>query len=627
MQEFRRRMTMAYAWCMIAVGVATVVYEWAAVTPLDRAIMFIGLGVAVATLWTAWSGRTIAAMVLLCATSLALLAWTTLCLPNTEMTPLYLLFPAMMATIVLQDWRWSMVGNGLLLTAAVTLRALHYYFYEADFTQTTALMFDTTAIFILGMVLTGLHRLRSDKDRLLLKDALHANQVLVLDAVDQGLAVLDREQRVVDGISASMASWFPTIAPGQLMSDVFEQLDPTFAGWFDQAFEQLASDVLPWEVAVTVFPQRLEHSGHILGIELRPIGGEETWRTVLLVISDISADVERERAEEHRSDLAAMVQFAARDSSGFAAFIEEARNQVHEVRDSPPQEGLRILHTLKGNASAAGLGSVARLAHDLEGRLADDAASWDGYDVLAERVEAVALAMAPLLDRHRDAVVIGAGDLEELVEAIRAKHPVERLVATVDRWRLVRLAALLDRTATQARGIAARMGKHHVSVVVEHDDSRVDGDAFRGLFAALVHALRNALDHGVESPEQRERAGKPATATVRLKGELRDGQLVVQVEDDGAGIDWEAVAARAQEAGMPHATDQNLLDALFASGLSTREQADEISGRGIGLAALWHAAQELHGELDVRSKAGKSTTITCRVAATDSEHGRPQRTV
>ncbi len=184
MQAFRRRMTVAYAWCMIAVAIAAITYEWSAVSPLDRAVMFFGLGVALATLWTAWSGRTTAAMVMLSTASLLFLGWTTLYLPNSEMTPLYLLFPAMMATIVLQDWRWSLVGNGVLLAAAVIMRVLYYVWYDADPSQTTALLFDTTAIFIFGMVLTALHRHRSDKDRRLLEDALHANQILARRAVE-----------------------------------------------------------------------------------------------------------------------------------------------------------------------------------------------------------------------------------------------------------------------------------------------------------------------------------------------------------------------------------------------------------------------------------------------------------
>ncbi len=177
-------MTVAYAWCMIAVGLASIAFAWSLVTTFDLGVMFVGVGASLATLWTASSGRTMAAMVMLSTVSVVFLAWTTMFLPDTELVPLYLVFPAIMATIVLEDWRWSVAGNTVLLAAAVALRTLHHYWHDADYAHTTAVLFDTTAIFILAMVLTSLHRHRSDKDRQLLKDALLSNQALAQRALE-----------------------------------------------------------------------------------------------------------------------------------------------------------------------------------------------------------------------------------------------------------------------------------------------------------------------------------------------------------------------------------------------------------------------------------------------------------
>lgn len=472
---------------------------------------------------------------------------------------------------------------------------------------------------------TPLHREIAQRFKPLANQALHAAQRaaeiertnremrLVLDSVQQGLAMLDREQRVVGEMSAQMTRWFPELAPGISLPEILGPIDATFAAWFDEAYQQLVAGVIPMEVALDVMPKRLHHAGRMLGFALRPVGDEGSWQRMMLVVSDISDLLERERAEEHRRELAALVRFAVRDTGGFSAFIEETRTVVRKMSAGMARdEQLRTLHTIKGNASVTGLESVARMAHDMEERLVMDVLSPRACAALETRIDEIAAEMAPLLTKQQHALVIDEADLSWLLKSLTQRRPADEILAGVARWRLERASSLLERAARQARGIAARLGKDHVKVSVEHDDARVDADTYRPFFSALVHAVRNAVDHGIEPAEERVALGKPREANIRLSAFRREGALIVSVVDDGAGVNWDEVAARAQSLGLPHADQHDLVNALYAAGLSTCDAVHEVSGRGIGLNSLKSVVEALGGDIHITSTPREGTSVEFR---------------
>jgi two-component system, chemotaxis family, sensor kinase CheA len=131
-------------------------------------------------------------------------------------------------------------------------------------------------------------------------------------------------------------------------------------------------------------------------------------------------------------------------------------------------------------------------------------------------------------------------------------------------------------------------------------------------WSAFVHAVRNAVDHGLESAEEREQSGKQGSGRLDLRTYLEDEQFVIAISDDGRGIDWGRVADRARTLGLPHATQADLVDALFVEGLSTSLEVTEYSGRGVGLGAVRAACEERGGRVDVRSEPGQGTTFLFR---------------
>ncbi len=184
--------------------------------------------------------------------------------------------------------------------------------------------------------------------------------------------------------------------------------------------------------------------------------------------------------------------------------------------------------------------------------------------------------------------------------------------------RLLRIVEPLPRTA---REIAERAGKK-VSVEITGVELELDRSILDRIGDPLVHLLRNAVDHGIETPEMRRAAGKPETGRIHIDARRHKDSIIIAVRDDGAGIDLDAVRARAVEAGVLHpdlAADlpPNEVAALvFQPGLSTAQTVSEISGRGVGMDAVRATIESLGGAVEVTSERGRGTTTSLIVPIT-----------
>ncbi|MEJ7733509.1 MAG: chemotaxis protein CheW [Polyangiaceae bacterium] len=204
----------------------------------------------------------------------------------------------------------------------------------------------------------------------------------------------------------------------------------------------------------------------------------------------------------------------------------------------------------------------------------------------------------------------------ELAEVLRDNgRQLRDLRASILRVRMVPVAEVLDRLPLVLRGLRRESGKQ-VRLLVEAGNAEVDKGVAERLFPALVHLVRNAVDHAIEAPELRARLGKPEEGTLRITvGSHSNARLELTVSDDGGGVDRAAVARRA--GGELPSTDDTLLDALCRAGLSTRDEATMTSGRGMGMDIVKRiVVDQLGGELSMKTEAGSGTVFTLRVPLT-----------
>lgn len=185
----------------------------------------------------------------------------------------------------------------------------------------------------------------------------------------------------------------------------------------------------------------------------------------------------------------------------------------------------------------------------------------------------------------------------------------DQMARTVHQLRLRPFGDACQALPRAVRDVARAAGRQ-VELELAGQDVRVDRAVVDALREPLLHLVRNAVDHGVEPPAARARVGKPERGTVRVEATLLSGRLVVRVSDDGAGLDLAAIRARLVERGMELASDERqILSALFAGGLSTREEATTISGRGVGLDLVRATMERIGGSIDVTWTPGAGTTF------------------
>jgi two-component system chemotaxis sensor kinase CheA len=166
--------------------------------------------------------------------------------------------------------------------------------------------------------------------------------------------------------------------------------------------------------------------------------------------------------------------------------------------------------------------------------------------------------------------------------------------------------------------LSTRLGKR-VELQFEGETTEVDRGLIEKISDPLTHLVRNAIDHGLEAPPAREAAGKPAIGTLRLQARQRGGNIVIEVSDDGRGLDRERILSQAARCGIaiaPDAPDAQVWELVFEPGLTTAEKVTDLSGRGVGMDVVRRNIKALGGTVEVSSTAGWGTAVTVRVPLT-----------
>lgn len=244
--------------------------------------------------------------------------------------------------------------------------------------------------------------------------------------------------------------------------------------------------------------------------------------------------------------------------------------------------------------------------------------------VAADQVDAVAALVDELviaknaLSHLLGAEVGSRAGREMLVKQAALDRVVAGLHGAVSVLRMAPLAPVIDRLPLQVRELAQALGKD-VRLEVSGGDLAVDKSIVDGLFEPLLHLVRNAIDHGIETPAGRAAAGKPARSVLRLRALAAGDEAVIELIDDGRGVDPEAVRRTAAARGLltevaaASLSDASAIDLLFAPGFSTARRVTEVSGRGVGLDAVREVIGRLGGRVTLESTVGRGTTARIAV--------------
>ena len=228
-------------------------------------------------------------------------------------------------------------------------------------------------------------------------------------------------------------------------------------------------------------------------------------------------------------------------------------------------------------------------------------------------------------------LVIGRARIERLVQESKLKafeEPLSQLgrisgdiQELVTKLRMVPVSMVFDRMPRLVRDLSRQMGKD-IKLEVEGAETELDRTVIDEIGDPMVHILRNSLDHGIESPDIREEQGKPRVGTIVIAAYQEGNGVIIEVKDDGAGIDTEKVKKKALEKGLitPEQaatfTDAEAAQLVMMAGFSTADQVTDLSGRGVGTDAVKNKVESLGGQFMIYSKFGKGTRVVIRLPLT-----------
>ncbi len=204
----------------------------------------------------------------------------------------------------------------------------------------------------------------------------------------------------------------------------------------------------------------------------------------------------------------------------------------------------------------------------------------------------------------------------DLSQFFRITSSLQRVSTSL---RMIPIKQTFQRLTRLVRDLAKTTGKN-VSVDLVGEDTEIDRNMVDEIYNPLVHMIRNSVDHGLEMPAERVKAGKPERGLITLKAYHRGGNIVIEIADDGKGLDKQKILSKAIKSGLisseENLTDQEIYKMIFMPGLSTAAKVTDVSGRGVGMDVVKRAVEKMRGKIEIESAIGEGTTFITRFPLT-----------
>jgi len=298
---------------------------------------------------------------------------------------------------------------------------------------------------------------------------------------------------------------------------------------------------------------------------------------------------------------------------------DEATAEDALVDAGPPD--VRAIQQIDADSVA---GADLETSEDGEGLAADQSVDEiksvrvdvDRLDDLHGQVEQLVTSRIKLRRAVEDRNFEGASDTLNELDKVTAS-----LQNTVMDMRLVPLKKVVGKFPRLVRDLARELDKE-VTFEIEGEDIELDRTILTEISDPLMHILRNAVDHGIERPDEREAAGKPREGQIELRATRERDHVIIEVEDDGAGLDADEIRDQARQQNVRTSDeldamdDDEVYDLVFHPGFSTSEEVTDVSGRGVGMDVVHETVSQLDGSVDVSSTLGEGTTVSLRLPVT-----------
>jgi two-component system chemotaxis sensor kinase CheA len=294
------------------------------------------------------------------------------------------------------------------------------------------------------------------------------------------------------------------------------------------------------------------------------------------------------------------------------------RGQIEQALSEHPEEKLGVALVKSQAASVADVGQALRTQNQMRGGGQVVEAS---VRVSTQRLDRLIDMVGELVIAHsmvaQDAVVVDGQNHGLAKKVVHTTKIVRGLQEISMSMRMVELKATFSKMARLVRDVSRKLGKN-VNFITEGEDTEIDRNLVDIINDPLLHMVRNAVDHGVETPEERRAAGKPEQGTVKIAAFHSAGSVVVEISDDGKGIDRAVIIAKGKERGLisnapdfddRSLTDREVFNLIFEPGFSTAKVVTDVSGRGVGMDVVKRNIELLRGQVEIKAELGRGSVF------------------
>ncbi len=463
----------------------------------------------------------------------------------------------------------------------------------------------------------------------------------LLDSLSQGFFVFDKNGLCLEVSSKACEHTVESYPSGRMIWDVLKlgtgKIDG-FKKWMMTCF----SELLPFEDLAPLGPAEFPHSkGRSISLEYFPLrNAENQIEGVVVVASDITSLVEARKQAENEKHHAKLIINMIRSKNEMSRFIRESQVMLTELRGAinkpqlqwDPEVIFRSLHTLKGGAALFSVHTMAEACHNAETRLANynEAQTQESADKLKSQCQAVELQFNAFLNETKDILgtsilsqerllEISATELNTLLENLQTIPQAKALAENALAHLLFEpIKNFFEPYKEVAFRVAEKENKMIRNIEFKNAMIPIVPEIYGPLFATFVHAFRNSVDHGIEPPDVRHKLGKSEGGEIIVsfsRQDLPTPTLRISLKDDGGGVDPAKIRAKLAGQGIKTVgeSDQEVIQHIFDSQFSTKEQVTETSGRGVGMDAIRYEATALGGKAWVESELGKGHTLIVEV--------------
>lgn len=455
----------------------------------------------------------------------------------------------------------------------------------------------------------------------------------LLDSLGQGFLIFNAEGTCQEIASKACEVVLEIDPRGQPITEVLKfsaNESNSFKRWMSTAF----AEMLPFEDLTPLAPATFAHSeGRSINLAYYPIrDAANQIEGIVVVGTDVSDLVAAQKQAEADRAHAQMIIQLVQSRRQVLGFIRESEELVEEItaqlkKDTPDFElTFRALHTLKGGAASFSIQNMVDQIHLAEEKLGqwNEHKKSEDLSLLKQQSFAIQSSFQDFLKGTESILGSRAVELENREINIRdLKNFYDKVTAYPELKTLFFNQFLLEASGDvlahfndTIQVTASRVGKIVDPLVIENPEFRFWPEPYQRLISTFVHAFRNSVDHGIETPDQREQNGKNSSGRILIRSEKANHDKIrFLIADDGGGIDPAKIRARLEKKGFDCSkeTDEQVIQHVFDAEFSTRDQVTDLSGRGVGMDAIRACAHELGGKVWVNSKLGVGTEFWMEV--------------